>query len=116
METNKEKLPISVDLPNLQSQPESGIVNEDSSQILGRSYSKSAVQFPDNFVTYLNDCYNLMEEVWHYKRTFEGVDEFWYRIYIEPAQRALQAKLAGKGNPKKKSRKKRKKSWIKSNI
>jgi len=65
---------------------------------------------------YLNDCYNLMDEIWEYKRTFEGVDEFWYRIYIEPAQRALMVGQTGKSNQNKNKRrcKKKKKYKVKS--
>lgn len=59
--------------------------------------------YPEEFDNFLDNCYCLMDEVWRYKRNFEGVEEFWERVVVGPSRRAAELRASGgkSGHPKK---------------
>jgi hypothetical protein len=59
--------------------------------------------YSDEFVTYLDRCYSLMEEVWSYKRNLESVEDFWERVVLEPDRR-FAAELARPAGAKRKKK------------
>ena len=77
-------------------------------QLVGKKSSNLPEAFgpySDEFVTYLDRCYTLMEEVWSYKRNLESVEDFWERVVLEPDRRfaAEMSNPYGLRRPKKKS-------------
>ena len=81
----------------LASNDEGDINDTDDQLVVGRPRQYLPDEFgpyADEFLTYLDRCYSLMDEVWLYKRTLESVEDFWERVVVEPDRRfaAEQAK------------------------